>query len=81
MNVEFRSSILKESELLEFIPLLRGTTKAIATRGFVSHSPSKIHCLSEELLSKLRKTCYALRSFIAEEHFIDAHSVSTMVLS
>jgi len=76
INVEFRPSILEERLLLEYLPLLRETTETISTRGFVSHLPARIQCMSKDLLSRIGKACPTLKKFIAEEHYIDAHDVS-----
>ncbi|XP_034255028.1 uncharacterized protein LOC117653460 [Thrips palmi] len=78
IEVDFRPHCLLERQLERFLPFLSNTTERIATRGFVASKPQprwRTECLSGELLSSFASECPELRSFVAEEHCIDAKKV------
>lgn len=78
IEVDFRPHCLLEGQLERFLPFLSNTTERIATRGFVASKPQprwRTECLSSELLSSFATECPELRSFVAEEHCIDAKKV------
>lgn len=78
MDVDFRPHKLLEGQLQRFLPFFSDTTEKIVTRGFVASKPMprwRTECLSSELLSSIATECPNLRTFIAEEHCIDANKI------